>query len=522
MEEPLSKLSQTLISIFEKEPQASSERTIKVNPIVSKVVSWYEKFRTSMEYNEEEVIIRVSIERILRRRLLLGGRGENTAEPLIREMIWGGYFKDDTVPQSAIEQTKKTIDLHLSLRHEILKHHRFKESTLNEWFYQFMSADIEHILNPNIKGEAMGNLMFQVLRNHINIVDDSEEARDVQVFIAVRKSFHRDDLAFLRYHLFNQYFGKLDEKNLEAIAHNFAKGYKQINSSLTYPRKESIFNYAKKKAPIFFILEDFLRKEGKNAQQIIGNVEELQKTIFDLCSARYKTIKKKVRTAVMRSVIFIICTKLIFAFGVEGSYERLTYGKIIWTQLAINAGVPPLLMIIASLFIRTPGDANSKQIFSYIRNVLHDTPASVGSPMVLRIKKERKASLSNTIFTALWFLAFVISFGGVFYILSLLHFNLVSQLVFAFFLAVVSFLSYRISLTAHLYSVIEKQNLGTFIVDFLFMPIVRVGRQLAQSVQSINFLLYIFDFVIETPFKWVFAFFEQWFGFLHSKREELE
>lgn len=521
MEEPFSKLSGTLLSIFEKESRASSERTIKVNPIVSKLVSWYEKFRTSMEYNEEEVIIRVSIERILRRRLLLGGRGGNTAEPLIRELIWGGYFKDDSVPQSAIENTRHSIDLHLALRHEILTHHKFKEATLNEWIYHLMSADIEQILNPNVKGEAMGNFMFQILRSHITISDDSEEARDAQVFIAVRKAFHRDDLAFLRYHLFNQFFGKLDGDNIKSIAQNFAKGYRQINQSLMYRKKEGIFNYVKKKAPVFFILEDFLRREGKNAKLLIGNVEEFQKIIFELCSARYKTIKQKVRRAVIRSVMFILLTKLVFAFGVEGSYEKFVYGRIIWGQLAINAGIPPFLMVVASFFIRTPRLSNSRQIFAYIQSVLHTDPPQIGSPLVLRIKRERN-SLTNTIFSILWFLAFILSFGGVFYILSLLHFNIVSQLVFAFFLAIVSFLSYRISLTAHLYSVIEKQNLMTFVVDFLFMPIVRVGRQLAQTVQSINFLLYIFDFVIETPFKWVFAFFEQWFGFLHAKREEME
>jgi hypothetical protein len=53
------------------------------------------------------------------------------------------------------------------------------------------------------------------------------------------------------------------------------------------------------------------------------------------------------------------------------------------------------------------------------------------------------------------------------------------------------------------------------------MPVVRVGRNLTEEIGKFNLLIIVVDFVIETPFKVLFAFFEQWFHFLHSKREEL-
>ena len=125
------------------------------------------------------------------------------------------------------------------------------------------------------------------------------------------------------------------------------------------------------------------------------------------------------------------------------------------------------------------------------------------------------------VFAVLWFMAFVISFGAIYIVLSDLHFTIISKLVFMFFLAIVSFLSYRISLTAHLYRLGDKQGLLTPVIDFFFMPVVRVGRRLTEGIAQINFILFIFDFIIETPFKSVFAFAEQWFRFLHDKREEL-
>ena len=117
--------------------------------------------------------------------------------------------------------------------------------------------------------------------------------------------------------------------------------------------------------------------------------------------------------------------------------------------------------------------------------------------------------------------AFVLSFGALIYALTLLHFNVVSQAVFLFFLTIVAFLSYRISLTSDMYRLGDRQGILTPFIDFLFMPIVSVGRKFTQGISQINFVLIIFDLIIETPFKVTFAFIEQWFYFLHSKREEL-
>ena len=117
---------------------------------------------------------------------------------------------------------------------------------------------------------------------------------------------------------------------------------------------------------------------------------------------------------------------------------------------------------------------------------------------------------------------FCLSFGAIIYILTRLHFNFISEVIFIFFLAIVSFLSYRIALLAHVYTVGEKQGMGTLIVDFLFMPVIRVGRKLTQGIAKINIFLMLFDFFIEAPFKFLFAFFDQWFYFLHAKTEELE
>lgn len=519
--EVLSPLAGVLITTLEREQESLHERKITVNALVSKVASWYEKLRKAMEYREEEVLLRATIERILKRRLLLGGNAKTTAEPLVRELLWAKYLKDQEVPESLVVQVEHAIDLYLRLRFEILKQHKLSETTINSWIYQLMSSEIEHIVSPNREKETVGNFMYQILQKNIVIEGESEETQNAQTYIAVRKAFARDDLAFLRYNLFRLYFGPLTNENLSEIGARFMEGYNEIAKELNYKKKEKIYAYVKRRTAPFLILEDVLRANKGHIKRVVQNTQELDNSVLAACEVRYKSIKNKVRTAIIRSVLFILMTKVIFAFAVEGTFERIVYGKILWGSIAINTVVPPFLMIVVSFFIRTPGKENSERIVAFIHQLLYSDTPNIGNQLHLK-KHEGKQKPITFVFTILWFFAFILTFGGIASILSRLGFNIISQLIFLFFLTIVSFLSYRISLTAHIYQLGDRQGWFTPIADFLFMPIIRVGRSLTQSISQVNVLIVLFDFLIEAPFKLLFEFFEQWFSFLHAKREELE
>lgn len=518
----LSTLATVVVSFFDKEKKHNFEKTISVSPVISKFATWYEKLRTAMEYREEEVILRAAIERILKRRLMLGGNAKTTAEPLIRELLWARYLAENSVPESIILKVEESIDLHLALRFAILKKHKISENIINEWISQLISADIENILKPNPEKEIIINFMFHVFRTHVSILDDNEESKDAQVYIAIRKAFARDDEAFLRYFLFKQYFGELKKENLEKISSDFNEGFKEINQQMAYPGREKAFNYIKRRTPAFLILEDVLRVNKGNAKALIANKDEFESLVLSTCNNRYKNISSKVRRAIVKSVIFVFLTKAVLALLVEGSYERYVYGRILWFSMALNVFIPPALMVFVGVLIKAPGEDNSRRILSQINTLLYEESPSLGSVLTFKKNPDKKRSISGEIFALLWLLAFFLSFGGLIYLLSRLNFNIVSQAVFIFFLAIVSFLSFRISRISGIYTVSEKQSFLTPVVDFLFMPVIRVGRYLTAEVSRLNFILLIFDFLIETPFKISFAFLEQWFIFLHSKRDEME
>lgn len=513
----LSPLAKVVIERFEKEQEINHEHKITVNPFVSKVATAYEKLRNAMEYREDEAVLRATIERILRRRLLLGGTAKTTAEPLVRELIWARYLPDNSVPESVVEKVEDSINLYLQLRVSVLEKHPIKLGQINEWTYHLMSCAIEEVLNPKPEKETVANFMYQVLQDHVTIIDDTEETRNAQVYLAVRRAFARDDLAFLRYHLFKLYFGSLKHTNVEQISADFLQGYKEINQQLSYIRKDKIYTYVKRRTAAFFILEDVLREYKGKLHELFSDEAAFERAIVDACNTRYEGISTKVRRAIIRSVIFILFSKVIFAFSIEGTYERLVYGHILWPSLIINTSIPPLLMVIVGFFIRTPGDSNTRRIYEYNKQLLTEEQPRLGSELTLKKEKDKPDATFNT----LWAGAFILSFGSIIFVLTQLNFNPMSQFIFIFFLTIVSFLAYRISLTATLYTVGEKQSFMTPIVDFLFLPIIRVGRRLTHSISQVNFFLFLFDLFIETPFKVFFAFIERWFKFLHEKSEDL-
>jgi hypothetical protein len=519
---PLSRFSNLLISSFEREEIKNQTRTgINVNRFVSEIATWYEKFRNAMDYRDEEVVRRAAIERILKRRLLFGGTGAKIASPLMRELLWARYFPDASISDEEIKKVGDIIDLHLEFRHQLLERQHEIKIKIDILIYQLLSSRLEVMLNKSRDMELISNFIFHLLRERITIKDDSEENRDIQVFIAVRRAFAKDDIAFLRFHLFEQYFGKITRENVHTIAANFAKEYGSFEKQLNYPLKERIVSYVKKQLPPFLIFAEVLRKERGGIRALVNNPTEFKAHVFMAAQERYKSISSKVRTAIVRSVIFILLTKFIFAFSVEATYDNIVLGHIEWKSLIINIVAPPILMVIASFFIRTPDVNNTKRIYEKIMSILFVDKPELDRTLILSLKPDRRHPILNFIFSLLWWGAFILIFGYMDYILRLLKFSPASQGIFIFFVAIIAFLTYRVNQTAYSYTIQTKQGFLSPVWDFFFMPIIRVGRKFTEGVAQINIFIYIFDYLIETPFKEIFGFLEKWFFFLQTKREEM-
>ena len=528
----LSQSAKLLIQAVDQAEKKIQKSDTEVNPLVSEMAVWYEKLRNALEYQEEEVILRAAIARILRRRLVLGKKNEPVAEPLIRELIWAKYFPENTIPAVLVRQIEEKIGFYLQLREVIYKQSLLLRSkkqnyltngTVDEWINQLMSSDIENVLHKQPAKDYLISFAFKIFKSKINIYGESEETRDAQVYIAIKKAFAKEDLAMLRFGLFQQIYGELNEKNVERIGEKFIDGYKEINKQLEHPLKDAVYSYVRRYMPAFFILFDIFETHKGNMHSLVQDEKSFEGVILKACENRYKQISRKISTAIMRSIIFILLTKAVFALLVETTFERMLYGDVKWMAIGINILSAPVLMFFTTFFIKSPGKENSFKIVESIKDILVEENSQLIKPIELDRKKAHTKASFVLIYGILWMIAVVMGVFAINYVLNFLEFPFISKMVFFFFLAIVSFLCYRISqIPRMLMMQREKQGVRSLLFDFFFVPFIQIGKALTVGIAQINIFLFIFDYLIEAPFKEIFSFIEQWLFFLRSQRESLD
>lgn len=517
----LSPLAQKFIEVLSYKPEQIYGKKISVDPVVAEVASFYEKIRNAMEYQEEEVVFRVAIERILKRKLLLGSNGFKIAEPLVRELAWAKYFPDKTIPEALVETIANKINLYIKLYEEAPKIYDLNKNILHEWIIDVMSSDIALTINPNKNIQIVSSLAYHIFQEKIEAGEETEENVNALVFISIRRALAKEDKPFLRYHLFSQYFGDFEKETFEQVLANFSDGYHKIEQTFSHALNEQIYTYVRKHSTPFIILKKLLDQYKDQTGIILKNPEQLTALITKICEEAYKDIHKRVRTAIVRSIIFLLATKAIFAFLIEGSIEGRLFGHVSWGFLTVTILTPPFLMFLSIFFISVPDENNTKVILDKLKTILYDPEISEIEEVSFSTHI-KKAPFLNTVFITLWFFVFGAGIWGIVSVLNIFNINFISQIVFIFFLIIVSFLMFRINQSSKAYNAYEDNNgFLSVLFYFAFMPFVLLGKRLTVSFSKINIFLLLFDFIIETPFKTLFGFFEKWFTFMRSQREKL-
>lgn len=523
MNPPLSKLTSYLIEKLDTKSQLQKREELEVNSIISDLASWYEKLRNVIEYKEEEVVLRSAIERILSRRLLLGGKGKQLAEPLVRELVWAKYLPHGNIPDQLIDKVTEKIECYELLEQKLKKILKKNKAESSKWLFQILTGEIENVISPSKDRELLSNFVYQIFKDEVQIKNEKIETKDAQVFIATKRAFDKHDLPLLKYDLFIQYFGYLTEDKIETITNNFEAFFEEAHKQLTYPLKDTIHSYIKKRLPPFLILEEFFRTHKGEIKETMQDPAKFNSEVNKIITKRYNEISKKVSTAIKRSVTFIFITKATIALSIEVAIENYLYGSVYWVAIIINVMSSPFLMILSTLFIRTPDKNNTNLILEDMNKVLYSDNPHLAKKLTLDKNSYRLPLVLGIVYGFLWILSLVIGVGTIALILSFFNFTFVSILIFIFFLIIVSFMSYRIYRIAQTYT-IKKIGGGirSLVFDFLFVPLIYLGKNISQGASQLNVLLFIFDYLIETPFKEMFNFLEQWLFFLRRQRDTLD
>jgi hypothetical protein len=519
-------LIESLKSI-KKKPIPDELNRITVSQTVSFFGILYEKVRNAIEYREDHLIIRAAIERILRRRLMINPSGSDEGENLVRELLWARYFNTDQVDLNDVGKMQKIIDRFLEIRSKLIIGRTSDEKRkLDEFLFDLLTCEIEETLNPvkTKKYAYQGYFIFQTLRQKINFEGTTEEKRDLFFLVAIEKVYRRSDRAYQRYHLFITLYKPLiqfSSEELEKALSKMPQIFENIDRILKDPYTENLSRFLKKQLPPLLILFSLFNEQFDRLGQILENKKKLWEEVELICRQKYQGIHSRLINLAIRSFIYIFITKMIFALILEFPLSKYFYDEINWTSILINTIFPPILMLVILMFFQLPGGKNTQKIYQRIIDIIDKDPSFETKPIIIKKYQKPKKPLLIFGFTIFYTLTFVVTLSLIYEILSALNFNLISQIIFVFFVSLVTFFSYRIKQFVNEYKLEDKEGILTPIFDFFFMPILSLGKWLSQEVARLNFFIFIFDFIIEAPFKLLFEVVEEWIAFVRKRKEEI-
>jgi hypothetical protein len=521
----LSPFIDALIQVFEDErPSFSDSSKYQVSRTVSLLAGLYEKARNAVEFRAEHLIRRAAIERILRRRVIIGGSTNTMAENVIVELLWARYIDTSQIDDEKVIAAQQIIDKYLIVKQAVFAHGNNANGVTWDTMIGLLSSEIEELISPAKKREALNNFYYQALLPRIHIAEEDEKTVNILTYIAVEKAYAQSDDPLIIFHLIKLIQPSWLTVTLQTTPnelHELFENIRLIQKALHHSLSEPLFRFVRKSNPPFLLIRDFFLEKSDGVRHCIENEAELEHTLSEIATKRYHEIGAKVRRAVVRSIIYIFLTKMVIALALEAPVDIFITHTINYLALGINIVLPPILLFFIAGFLRVPGADNTVRLIGTIKKIFYNFTEYREESESFTSKPVTRRPMLTATFSLLYVLTFLVSFGAIAFVLSKLGFNVASQLIFVFFVTLVSFFAYRIRLSAKEYEAVEKHGLLSPLVDFFFLPILRVGRALSSEIARLNVIMFVFDFILEAPLKVVFEFMEEWFRFIRTKKDEI-
>lgn len=539
-----------------KEEMGENEPKIKVGELISRLSFFYEKIRNAVEYDEDHLLRKNAISRILRRQVIIEGvikevDSENLAQHLLTELIRGGYLPNNAILEKKITEISVLLNKYLNLKNKVVaninsalnvkadvngaKKLLQKKNNVIRWLLNLAACEIEENLAPNRVKKMIVGSMFDVLRRDIALPSNSPHSKDleIQIYLSIGRKFLKldeDMLSFVLFKYYNENWLDLDkisdqnERNeeIEKVAQRIDVLSNKIQQQLNHPLARDLDKIVRRYALYFSILADAISENPTRAYKLSQEGDKpFSQLIAKTCENKYKDAKTRLWRAGLRSIIYIFLTKSVFVFLIEVPAIKWFGENLNILSLAINISFPAVLLLFIILFTKKPGSNNTEKIIAGIKQV-----ALLGrenkQPIYIKPKRKRRF-LTKFIFNLIYSAAFVFSLYLIISILTAINFTWVSIIVFLFFLAFVSFFSIIVTRGVRELMIVERQeNILTFLVDLFYMPIIFVGRWLSGNMSRLNVFIFFFDFIIEAPFKILVDVAEDWTRYIRERRDNME
>lgn len=487
-------------------PAEDSEVVIDESRAANPAASLYENLRYVVDYQEEHAVRRSAIERILKRWILIERRAVD-ARSLLVELVEGGYLPRSGATRDVARQV--TLSINKFLRIEPLLD---GPALLKRTILSFVASEVESVIAPREHqlDDAVVQAFYKTVQPRIEGAEFEKEHLEVQVRCACRRALLGSDDASLSYALWLLYVPQWKdgaEGELEALVERIPAIISTIQTNVKSTVQWQIAQKIKKECIYFRIIRALVQRDGSVASDVLGNPKKMEAATEAFLAEKYLHENDKARSSGTRAVWYLLFTKVALALLIELPYEIYFLGGISLIPLLVNILFHPALLFGLTLEVVSLGATNTEVIIRGMQQVLYaeDTQA---------IQVYRRVRFGKT-FAAIYALVALGVFGSILAILQALEFNAVSMFLFYLFFVFVSYFAFRIRYNANRWKVVSD---GTFsmAVNLLAIPVVRTGHWLSRKFSTVNIFVFILDFIIETPFRRMLSFWNQFVRYLRD------
>lgn len=492
---------------------------ITVHAAVSRFSVLYERIRNAVDYREDHLLRKGAIERILKRQLLLETDPYVIATYLIRELIGARYLPNGTLPDSLINDTALRVQ-----KYQAIARTRTGGERDTKWLLGIIAAELEDLLVNPAQEKAIVTFLYERLLNRIVLKARGLEEAEyrLQLYVACYRALVKADDESVGYRLLRAYLPEWNDpeswlEEPRPVAERLVALRQKIRGRIKHPLSVRLLRAVKPWAVSLSLLVEVVMDE-KERGALLASREDIHLAVSRITERREREVRGKLRRGTIRAMIYLFLTKMLFAVVIELPIEQLLYDEWSMQALAINIGFPPILMLFIGILIRPPGEANRSRIVGHVDELL----GARNIPSLDVRMPGRRSGFALFLMRLVYAFTFLLSFGAVGWLLYQIHFTWVAAVIFFFFLSVVSFFGYRLRQGAREIMVVRpKERLSSTLIDFFSLPILRVGQWLSVTVSRVNVFVFIFDFLIEAPFKLFLNVMEDWLSFMREKKEEL-
>jgi hypothetical protein len=517
-------LSQALATIRQYNLQKVNEKkldTLDVPNVANILLFAYEQLRNASENIEDHLLVQNSIKRFFKRNNLLAHKMPEKAlgKELLIELTQTGYFKNNTILISKINELDKLIGAYHNIYREITKRDSsISKETAETWILEILTVKSEQLINNPIRILSFAHFAHTHFSSHIDYEETiggsksvSQEDYPTLLYISIHKSLLKSDDANVRSSLLD--LSSIPLSNID----QFIEFNKKYDFLIAQEATTKVSRFvAKNGAPLRIIRSTFFDEKAEQSIYDIKNETKIVSLVDTQIDTEYENVRKSVNKGIIKSIIFLLITKAIVGVLIEIPYDIAVTGTIIVLPLIVNLLFPPLFLALTALTFRIPGELNKVALKDYIQSMLYSTAS--GSVKLKYIHPSKNSDVFNVVFG--------IVFVGAFYLvasrLAALGFNVVQGLLFIIFFSTASFLGYRLTLQIKELEIINtSQGFIALVRDFLYTPFIILGKRISYRFGKLNLIGQILDLAIDLPLKTFVRLIRQWMIFLNDKKEEL-